>query len=82
MVLRQAAGRARSGEQAVGAGRGGAAATITIEQQEPRMAWITKNSGGVQIARRDEPYVTREIRDEITRTFLPRYEKKHGADKF
>lgn len=43
------------------------------------MAWITKNSGTATIARRDEPYLTREIKDEITRTYLPRYERKQGA---
>lgn len=43
------------------------------------MAWITKNSAGAQIARRDEPYLTPAIKDEITRTYLPRYETKMAA---
>jgi NADH-quinone oxidoreductase subunit E len=43
------------------------------------MAWLTKNSGTMRIPRRDEPYLTAEIRDEITRTYLPRYERKQGA---
>lgn len=43
------------------------------------MAWITKNSGGATIERRAEPYLTGEIKDSITRTYLPRYETKMGA---
>ena len=43
------------------------------------MAWITKNSGTMKIARRDEPYVTPAIKEQITRTYLPRYETKQGA---
>lgn len=43
------------------------------------MAWITKNSGTARIARRDEPYLTAGIKDRITGTYLPRYERKQGA---
>jgi NADH:ubiquinone oxidoreductase subunit E len=43
------------------------------------MAWISKNSGSMQIDRRPEPYLTPQMRDELTRTFLPRYEHKAGA---
>ncbi|MBL0927267.1 MAG: NAD(P)H-dependent oxidoreductase subunit E [Phycisphaerales bacterium] len=43
------------------------------------MAWITKNSGGAKIERRDEPYLTQAIKDTVTRTYLPRYETKMGA---
>jgi NADH-quinone oxidoreductase subunit E len=43
------------------------------------MAWITKNSGGMKIERRDEPYLTREMRERLTRDMLPRYETTMGA---
>lgn len=43
------------------------------------MAWLTKNSGTMRIARRDEPYLTPALRDMISRTYLPRYETKQGA---
>lgn len=43
------------------------------------MAWLTKNSGTMKIAQRDEPYLTPEMRDELTRTYLPRYETRQGA---
>jgi NADH-quinone oxidoreductase E subunit len=43
------------------------------------MAWITKNSAATQIARRDEPYLTSEIRQHIEQTYLPRYQTKQGA---
>lgn len=43
------------------------------------MAWITKNSAAMTIERRAEPYLTAAMKDELTRTFLPRYEKKQGA---
>ncbi len=43
------------------------------------MAWLTKNSGTATIERRSEPYLTQDIRDHISRTYLPRYETKMGA---
>ncbi len=43
------------------------------------MAWISKNSGGATIEKRDEPYLTDAMRTKVTETYLPRYETKHGA---
>lgn len=43
------------------------------------MAWITKNSGGMKIERRDEPYLTTAMRDDLTKRVLPRYERTQGA---
>lgn len=43
------------------------------------MAWITKDSANTQIDRRDEPYLSEEIKRHISETYLPRYEKKQGA---
>lgn len=43
------------------------------------MAWITKPSGTMKIARRDEPYLTESIREHIRRVYLPRYETSQGA---
>ena len=43
------------------------------------MPWITKDSAHTNIERRDEPYLTPAIRDEIENKYLPRYEQKAGA---
>ena len=43
------------------------------------MAWITKNSGGATIERRETPYFTDEMKAKMTETYLPRYERKMGA---
>jgi len=43
------------------------------------MAWITKNSAAMKVERRDEPYFTPAMRDQLTTTYLPRYERKAGA---
>jgi NADH-quinone oxidoreductase E subunit len=43
------------------------------------MAWITKNSGGMQIEKRSEPYLTAALKDKLSRETLPRYENKMGA---
>ncbi len=43
------------------------------------MAWITKPSGTMRIERRDAPYLTREMRDRLSRDILPRYETTLGA---
>ena len=43
------------------------------------MAWIVKPSATMKIERRAEPYLTPELRDQMTRAILPRYETKLGA---
>ncbi len=43
------------------------------------MAWITKNSANMKVARRREPYLTQAIKDELTREILPRFAVKQGA---
>lgn len=43
------------------------------------MAWITKNSATARIERRDEPYLTAAMKDDLTRRVLPRYERAQGA---
>ena len=43
------------------------------------MAWITKNSAGMKVPRRAEPYLTPEIKKHLTDVILPRYEVKRGA---
>ena len=40
------------------------------------MAWITKQSGSAQIARREEPYFTPAMKREMTSKIVPRYETK------
>jgi len=41
------------------------------------MAWITKNSAGMQIERRAEPYLTDELKKELERDVMPRYPEDH-----
>jgi len=43
------------------------------------MAWITKNSAGMQIERRDEPYVDDELKQDMQDNVLPRYPTKQAA---
>jgi len=43
------------------------------------MAWITKPSGTMKIERRDQPYLTAAMKEKLTSTILPRYERKMGA---
>ncbi|GIK20232.1 MAG: hypothetical protein AMXMBFR77_28380 [Phycisphaerales bacterium] len=43
------------------------------------MAWITKDSAGAQVERRDEPYLTADMRRDLDERILPRYERKAGA---
>lgn len=43
------------------------------------MAWITKNSGTMKIERRDQPYLTQAMREELERVYLPRYQTKLAA---
>ncbi len=40
------------------------------------MAWITKNSGTMQIDRRDEPYLTDEIKQKLEDEVVPRYDTR------
>ena len=40
------------------------------------MAWITKQSGTMQIPRRDEPYLTPAMKDELKKRIIPRYETR------
>ena len=37
------------------------------------MAWITKNSGSMQIERRDEPYLSQEMKDAFDKRYAHRY---------
>ena len=43
------------------------------------MAWITKDSAAARVERRDEPYLTPDMRRDLTDNVLPRYEDKKGA---
>ena len=43
------------------------------------MAWITKNSAGATIEKRDEPYLTEDMRMNLSAEILPRYETTLGA---
>lgn len=43
------------------------------------MAWITKNSAGMKVERRAEPYLTPAMRKDLSQRILPRYENKQGA---
>ncbi|RMH14870.1 MAG: NADH-quinone oxidoreductase subunit NuoE [Planctomycetota bacterium] len=43
------------------------------------MAWITKKSATTTIERRDEPYLTSEMRRKLDEDYLPRFEVKKGA---
>lgn len=40
------------------------------------MAWITKDSGGMKIDRRAEPYLTPALREKLLSEIVPRYETK------
>jgi NADH:ubiquinone oxidoreductase subunit E len=40
------------------------------------MAWITKPSATMQIARREQPYLTPAMREDLTKRVVPRYETK------
>jgi NADH-quinone oxidoreductase subunit E len=40
------------------------------------MPWITKPSGHTQIPRREEPYLTPAMREELTARIIPRYETR------
>lgn len=43
------------------------------------MAWITKDSAGMKIERRPEPYLTKAMIDDLTARVLPRYETTLAA---
>lgn len=43
------------------------------------MAWITKPSATIKIERRDQPYLTAEMKSHLTSGVLPRYENTMGA---
>jgi NADH-quinone oxidoreductase subunit E len=43
------------------------------------MAWITKNSATTPIARREEPYLTAEMKRTLDEVYLPRYPRKQAA---
>ena len=43
------------------------------------MAWIVKDSAGMKVERRSEPYLTGAMREHLTKQILPRYEQKKGA---
>ncbi len=43
------------------------------------MAWIPKRSATLTIESREEPYITPELLEKITKDIMPRYETDHGA---
>ena len=43
------------------------------------MAWIPKPSATTEIERRDEPYLTQAMKDELRERYLPRYENTLAA---
>ncbi len=43
------------------------------------MAWITKNSATMTIERREQPCLTDEMKADMSKRLLPRYETKMGA---
>lgn len=43
------------------------------------MAWITKDSANQRIELRDEPYLTEDMKRELTDRYLPRFETKKAA---
>ena len=43
------------------------------------MAWITKPSATMQVAKRDEPYLTEAMRTDLRDNYLPRFETTHAA---
>ena len=50
-----------------------------FEPERLSMAWITKDSAGMKVERRSEPYLTPAMRQELTDKYLPRYARKQGA---
>ena len=43
------------------------------------MAWIMKNSGTMQVPRRDEPWLTADMKQMLETEFLPRFPRKQAA---
>lgn len=43
------------------------------------MAWMTKNSAGMKVEKRAEPYLTAAMRKDLTDRVLPRYANKQAA---
>ena len=43
------------------------------------MVWISKPSGSMKVERRDEPYITPEMKRHIESDILPRYPQKRAA---
>lgn len=43
------------------------------------MAWITKPSATTRVERRDEPYLTQAMKDDLSARILPRYETRLAA---
>ncbi len=43
------------------------------------MAWIAKNSGTMQVDRRDEPYLTDELKQQLESDVVPRYDTRMAA---
>ena len=43
------------------------------------MAWIPKNSATLTIERREQPYLTPELLDKVTKEIMPRYATGRGA---
>jgi len=43
------------------------------------MAWITKNSGTMQIDRRPEPYLTDAVKERFEKEIIPRYPTRRAA---
>ena len=43
------------------------------------MAWIAKQSGTMEVERRETPYLTDSMKSELAERYLPRFETKQGA---
>ncbi len=43
------------------------------------MAWIAKNSATMQIDRRDQPYLTDDLKQQLESEILPRYDTRQAA---
>lgn len=43
------------------------------------MAWITKNSAGMKVEKRNDPYLTPAMRKDLTDRVMPRYATKQAA---
>lgn len=43
------------------------------------MAWISKNSAGMKVERRDEPYLTDAMKKDLTERIIPRYATRQAA---